>query len=134
MKKSQERYIIKTYFAGEKNFRTGVCREDGVKMARQHYGHKKHMNKFTIMGIVLLCAVLCFTILYRKSALEAQCKEYNAQITELKKEKKSVDERTEELKKFEKYIDTDEYVEKIARERLGLVYKGEIIFEPDDAK
>ena len=92
-------------------------------MARQHYGHKKHMNKFTIMGIVLLCAVLCFTVLYRKSALEAQCKEYNAQITELKKEKKSVDEQTEELKKFEKYVDTDEYVEKIARERLGLVYK-----------
>ena len=84
-------------------------------MARQHYGHKKHMNKFTIMGIVLLCAVLCFTVLYRKSALEAQCKEYNAQITELKKEKKSVDEQTEELKKFEKYVDTDEYVEKIAR-------------------
>lgn len=103
-------------------------------MARQHYGHKKHMNKFTIMGIVLLCAVLCFTVLYRKSALEAQCKEYNAQITELKKEKKSVDEQTEELKKFEKYVDADEYVEKIARERLGLVYKGEIIFEPDDAK
>ena len=103
-------------------------------MARQHYGHKKHMNKFTIMGIVLLCAVLCFTVLYRKSALEAQCKEYNAQITKLKKEKKSVDEQTEELKKFEKYVDTDEYVEKIARERLGLVYKGEIIFEPDDAK
>ena len=127
-------YIIKIYFVDEKAFRTGVRREDGVKMARQHYGHKKHMNKFTIMGIVLLCAVLCFTVLYRKSALEAQCKEYNAQITELKKEKKSVDEQTEELKKFEKYVDTDEYVEKIARERLGLVYKGEIIFEPDDAK
>ena len=103
-------------------------------MARQHYGHKKHMNKFTIRGIIVLCAVLSFTILYRRSALEAQCKEYNAQIAELKKEKKSADERTEELKKFEKYVDTDEYVEKIARERLGLVYKGEIIFEPDDAK
>ena len=50
------------------------------------------------------------------------------------KRKKSVDEQTEELKKFEKYVDTDEYVEKIARERLGLVYKGEIIFEPDDCQ
>ena len=126
--------MIRTYLKVVKAFRTGVCGRDGDNMARQHYGHKKHMNKFTIMGIVLLCAVLCFTVLYRKSALEAQCKEYNAQITELKKEKKSVDERTEELKKFEKYVDTDEYVEKIARERLGLVYKGEIIFEPDDAK
>lgn len=103
-------------------------------MARQHYGHKKHMNKFTIAGIVILCAVLSFTILYHKSALDAQCKEYTQQISELKKEKKNVDERTKDLEKFEKYVDTDEYVEQIARERLGLVYKGEVIFEPDDAE
>ena len=100
-------------------------------MARQHYGHKKHLNKFTIAGIVVLCAVISFTVLYHKSALDAQCREYKAQISELKKEKKSVDEKTSDLKKFEKYVDTDEYVEQIARERLGLVYKGEIIFEPD---
>ena len=103
-------------------------------MARQHYGHKKHMNKFTIAAIIVLCAVLSFTILYYKSTLDAQSKEYMQQISELKKEKKNVDERTEDLEKFEKYVDTDEYVEQIARERLGLVYKGEIIFEPDDAE
>ncbi len=40
----------------------------------------------------------------------------------------------EDLKEFERYVDTDEYVEQIARERLGLVYKGEVIFEPDDSK
>lgn len=102
-------------------------------MARQHYGHKKHMNKFTIAGIIVLCAVLSFTILYRKAVLDAKCQEYKEQISELKKEKKNVDERTSDLKKFEKYVDTDEYVEQIARERLGLVCKGEIIFEPDDA-
>lgn len=90
-------------------------------MARQHYGHKKHMNKFTIMGIVLLCAVLCFTVLYRKSALEAQCKEYNAQITELKKEKKSVDERTEELKKFENMLIRTSMLKKL-RESVSVLY------------
>ena len=126
--------MIRTYLKVVKAFRTGVCGKDGDNTARQHYGHKKHMNKFTITGIIVLCAVLCFTVLYHKSALDAKCREYKSQISELKKEKKSVDERKEDLKEFEKYVDTDEYVEQIARERLGLVYKGEVIFEPDDSK
>ena len=108
--------MIRTYLKVVKAFRTGVCGKDGDNMARQHYGHKKHMKKFTITGIIV------------------KCREYKSQISELKKEKKSVDERKEDLKEFEKYVDTDEYVEQIARERLGLVYKGEVIFEPDDSK
>ena len=83
--------MIRTYLKVVKAFRTGVCGKDGDNMARQHYGHKKHMNKFTIAGIIVLCAVLCFTVLYNKSALDAKCREYKSQIYELKKEKKSVD-------------------------------------------
>ena len=55
--------MIRTYLKVVKAFRTGVCGKDGDNMARQHYGHKKHMNKFTITGIIVLCAVLCFTVL-----------------------------------------------------------------------
>ena len=64
--------MIRTYLKVVKAFRTGVCGRDGDNMARQHYGHKKHMNKFTITGIIVLCAVLCFTVLYHKSALDAK--------------------------------------------------------------
>ena len=42
--------------------------------------------------------------------------------------------RSEDLKEFKKYVKTDEYVEEIARDKLGLVYKDEIIFEPEDSK
>ena len=60
-----------------------------------------------------------------------QEKEYEKQITQLKKEKKETDKRAEELKEYEEYVKTDEYIEEVAREKLGLVYKDEIIFEPD---
>lgn len=60
-----------------------------------------------------------------------QEKEYEKQITQLKKEKKEADKRAEELKEYEEYVKTDEYIEEVAREKLGLVYKDEIIFEPD---
>ena len=37
--------------------------------------------------------------------------------------------RTEEIKEFEKYTQTKKYVEEIAKNKLGLVYEGEIIFK-----
>lgn len=36
-----------------------------------------------------------------------------------------------EIKEFKKHAKTDDYVEEIAREKLGLVHKGEIVFKPE---
>ncbi len=47
-----------------------------------------------------------------------------------RKRKKQI--RAKELEEYEEYVKTDEYVEEVAREKLGLVYKDEIIFEPDN--
>ena len=40
--------------------------------------------------------------------------------------------RTDEIKKLEEYKNTTEYVEEIAKDKLGLVYKDEIIFKPSN--
>ncbi|MBR4758981.1 MAG: septum formation initiator family protein [Lachnospiraceae bacterium] len=37
--------------------------------------------------------------------------------------------RTEELKEFRKYVQTDSYAEEVAQDKLGLVHEGEIVFE-----
>ena len=37
-----------------------------------------------------------------------------------------------EIEEFKDYVKTDEYVEEVAREKFGLVHKGEIIFEPEE--
>lgn len=102
-------------------------------MAKRRYksAPKKRISKFTVFGVVVLCIVLCGTLTYKKTVLNAQRKEYSRQIAELKKEKAEADARKEELKDFEKYTNSDEYIEEVAREKLGLVYKDEIIFEPD---
>lgn len=92
---------------------------------------KKRIGRFTVFGIVVLSLVLCVTLSYKRSKLITQEKEYSRQISELKKEKKEATKRAEELKEYKKYVKTDEYIEEVAREKLGLVYKDEIIFEPD---
>ena len=47
--------------------------------------------------------------------------------TQLKEEK----ERTEEIKEFEEYAGTDAYIEDVAKDKLGLIHKNEILFEPE---
>ena len=41
-------------------------------------------------------------------------------------------ERTQEIENMEEYMKTDEYVEDVARDKLGLVYEGETVFKPSN--
>lgn len=88
----------------------------------------------TVFGVMLLTIVLCGTMLYKQNVLHAQGREYQSQISELKKEKKELTEKKKDLEKFKEYVKTDDYVEETAREKFGLVHKGEIIFEPENQK
>ena len=49
----------------------------------------------------------------------------NAQI-------ESEQQRTEEIEAMEEYKNTKEYVEEIAKDKLGLVYDDEILFKPEE--
>ena len=99
---------------------------------KKRTSRRKRISRFTVFGIIVLSVVICGTMAYKYSVLKTQEKEYSRQLAGLKKEKKEADKRAEELKEYEEYVKTDEYVEEVAREKLGLVYKDEIIFEPDN--
>ena len=40
--------------------------------------------------------------------------------------------RAEQIEEFGKYTQTKAYVEEVAKDKLGLVYEGEILFQEDD--
>lgn len=104
-------------------------------MANKRYkrplNRKKRLGSFTVLGVIVLSLAICATLMYKSLELKTQEREYAKQLEELKKEKKEADKKTAELKDFKEYVKTDEYIEEVAREKLGLVYKDEIIFEPD---
>ena len=99
-------------------------------MARRR--RKKKLSPFTVFGVIALCCVLCGTFTYKTVTLKAESAKYSAQISELQKEKKKLKEQKAEIKDYEPYVKTKEYTEEVARNKLGLVYPDEIIFEPDD--
>ena len=95
---------------------------------------QKRLSRATVFGVILLTVVLCATLVYKQSTLKAKEREYAVQIKELEKQKKECTKRKKEIEEFKDYVKTDEYVEEVAREKFGLVYKDEVIFEPEEEK
>ena len=61
-------------------------------------------------------------------AVIAICIFFKFKVKDIKAEK----QRTEELETYSKYVNTKQFVEFMARNKLGLVYPNEVIFRPED--
>ncbi len=61
--------------------------------------------------------------------LQARNRAYKVQEAELQEQIDEETARKAEIKDLEKYVGTDEYVEDVAKDKLGLVHENEIIFK-----
>ena len=48
------------------------------------------------------------------------------------KEKAEEEKRTEEIEEYKAYVQTKKFIEQEARDKLGLVYPDEVVFEPEE--
>lgn len=83
--------------------------------------------------IVIGCivSILLAWLVMQSNSMEAQLAGYNAKAEALEEEIEQEKARTEEIDELKAYMETDEYVEDAARERLGLVKDNEIVFEEE---
>jgi cell division protein DivIC len=88
---------------------------------------KKRTGLFTTMCLVLM---ICGIIVYQKDNLDKKRIAYQEQDQALQEQIDSETERAEEIEERRAYVQTKKYIEDVAREKLGLVYKDEIIFDP----
>lgn len=103
-----------------------------MRTTRDREYKKKKLNPYTRAGIIIFCIVLCGTIAYKTITLKAQSKTFDKQIEQLQEQKAELKEEQQEIKDLKKRVKTDEYVEEVAREKLGLVHEGEIVFRPEE--
>lgn len=82
-------------------------------------------------SVMIICAILVMLTgtlsvnavgLYRKNEV------YKQQEVELRTQIKEEKARSKEVKEYEAYVKTDEYIKSVAEEKLGLVDPNEIIF------
>ncbi len=95
---------------------------------------KRQEKSYTIHPVwkwVLFAAVVIYcgiTILTQQVKINEQ----KAMTEELSAREQELEERIETLESELAYMDTDEYVERTARDRLGMVKEDEIIFREEE--
>lgn len=104
---------------------------NGIKQKSRRYRQKRRIrsHKRSMVMISLVIILMGAAASVSSMTLLAKEKTYQAQEIELKEQIQKEKDRAAEIEELEKYVGTDEYVEEVAREKLGLVYKDEIIFK-----
>ena len=102
-------------------------------MARRRVAFRKKRQKRLGMILVTLVVIMLFVVILVKSIdLKEKKAAYDEKEIALEQQIEDEKTRTDELIEYEKYTKTAKYVEEIAKEKLGLVYEDEIIFESED--
>ena len=89
-------------------------------------GHRQ-----SVFAIVAVLVLLVAVVSVNAMTLRAKEKSYQAQEMELAEQIEEEKARAKEIDELEKYVSTDEYVEEVAKEKLGLVHENEIIFKAE---
>lgn len=92
---------------------------------------KKGMQSIrkSVLGICVVLVLLISVVSVGSMNLYSKNKEYIAQEKELIAQIEDEKTRAEEIDELEEYVGTSEYVEQVAKDKLGLVYENEIIFK-----
>ena len=89
-------------------------------------------DRFTVVGISTVAGLLIVAVLILTHQEQQIYSANSARDQELQAESEKESERTKEIEELKEKIKTDEYIEEIAIEKLGLVPKDEIIFEEEN--
>lgn len=87
--------------------------------------HRKSVAAITMILLLLVCVLGVHSV-----TLQAKNKSYIRQEKELQSQIDDEKSRSKEVKEYEEYVKTDEYIKEVAEEKLGLVDPNEILFKP----
>ena len=100
-------------------------------MARNIVAFRKEKKKgrLGLFLVLLILGVFVSMFTYNGMELRKQKKELERDTAQMEVQLEQEKQRAVELKEFETH--TKKYAEEVAKEKLGYVYEGEIIFQKD---
>ena len=101
-------------------------------MGKTHKKIAKKKISYNRMGMLAIAMVVCILLaglVYESRTLQNRIAIYDARAEELEESIQAEKDRTEEIDELKEYVETDEYIEMVAKEKLGLAYENEILFE-----
>ena len=109
-------------------------------MKKQSSANKKNrarkiyqiQNRAAMLGISLVVCVLLIVLMVEAQSLQKKIDDNIERQAELQEQLDAETARTQEIEELQEYMQSDEYIEKIAREKIGLVKDNEIIFKENN--
>lgn len=94
--------------------------------------HSRRAMRNTMMMILLVVCILFVALLIGGYRLNKKIDTALAVQRELNEQIEDEKARTQEIAELEEYMKTDDYIREIARDKLGLVDEGDIVFKKAD--
>ena len=101
-------------------------------MARRMKMRRRSVNFSGMFLVTIVVAMIVLVVLFKSNELKGKLAAYEKRESYLVEQIDEQKRRSEEIEEYRKYTQTKQYVEDMAKSRLGLVYKDEIVFEADD--
>ncbi len=101
-------------------------------MARKVAYRKKRQNRFGMFLVSIAVIMMLVVVAFKSAELRTKKEAYHQKELALQEQIKAEEERAVEIEEYEKYTQTKKYIEEVARDKLGLVYEGEILFKDED--
>lgn len=90
---------------------------------------RRHQNRFSLFLVSLVVLMIMVVVAVRSVELQRKIAGYDTQIASLSAQIDAETARAEEIEEYRKYTQTKAYVEEVAKDKLGLVYEGEILLK-----
>ena len=99
---------------------------------RARYKRRRFQNRAGIVWASIVVLILVTVVSIKSIGLLQKAREYQAREQALEEQIEYETQRSDETAEYERYTETRKYIEDTAKEKLGLVYPGEIIFKNSD--
>lgn len=103
-----------------------------MKRSKKRRNHQKIANNYRGMAaIAIVVLILLVGLTMQSNNLKARIAVYDAKAAALKQSIEDEQDRTKEIDEQKEYMQTDEYIAEVARDKLGLVKGNEVVFEEE---
>lgn len=100
-------------------------------MARKAAYRKRRQNRLAMLLVTTVVLMMMLVVTFKSVELREKRQFYMDREAARLKEIEAEEIRSAEIEEYGKYTQTKKFVEEVAKEKLGLVYEGEIIFKDE---
>ena len=89
-------------------------------------------NRMALVGVTMVVLSLAVAVHIKGIDLKEKDKSYSIREENLEAQVAKEEERAKQLEEYRVYVQTKQYIEKVAKEKLGLVNRNEILLKPSN--